>query len=82
MWECFDVYYNIFSSAMFTALSNSGVSALILLLRTFGLITALLLKLPRTLGMADVWLAVSDEELLALVMVLFLLRRQLTGFRE
>lgn len=37
---------NIFTSAAFTALSNGRVSAILSFLRTFGLITALLLTRP------------------------------------
>lgn len=73
---------NIFSSAMFTALSNGRVSALISFLRTFGWITVLLLTLPRVMGVAGVWLAVPAAELLTLVMVLFFLRGQLAEFRK
>ncbi|MDL2254304.1 polysaccharide biosynthesis C-terminal domain-containing protein, partial [Ruminococcaceae bacterium OttesenSCG-928-I18] len=43
--------FNIFSSALFTALSNGRVSAVISFLRTLGLISAGLLLLPRVLGL-------------------------------
>ena len=41
---------NIFTSAAFTALSNGKISAILSFLRTFGLITVLLLILPNLLG--------------------------------
>ena len=56
---------NIFASALFTALSNGPVSALLSFLRTFGFLTAGLLLLPRLLGVDGVWLAVPVAELLS-----------------
>ena len=53
---------NIFSSALFTALSNGKASAAISFLRTFGFITVFLLALPRFLGVTGVWLAVPLAE--------------------
>ncbi len=53
---------NIFTSAMFTALSNGTVSAVLSLLRTFGLLTAGILLLPRIWGITGVWLAVPAAE--------------------
>lgn len=58
---------NIFSSALFTALSNGPVSALLSFLRTFGFLTAALLLLPRVLAVDGVWLAVPVAEVLSLV---------------
>lgn len=43
---------NIFSSALFTALGNGKVSAVISFVRTFGLIITSLLILPALLGVA------------------------------
>ena len=53
---------NIFSSALFTALSNGKASAAISFLRTFGFITMFLLVLPRFLEVTGVWLAVPLAE--------------------
>ena len=53
---------NIFTSYMFTALSNGKVSALISFLRTFGLITLFLMLLPKFLGITGVWMAVPAAE--------------------
>ncbi len=53
---------NIFTSAMFTALSNGKVSAVLSLLRTFGFVTTGLLLLPEICGFTGVWLAVPIAE--------------------
>ena len=50
--------FNIFSSAMFTALSQGRLSALISFSRTFGFYLLFLLILPRWLGSRGVWLAI------------------------
>ncbi len=53
---------NIFASAMFTALSNGKVSAVLSFLRTFGLLAGGILLLPRIWGITGVWLAVPVAE--------------------
>lgn len=53
---------NIFTSAMFTALSNGKVSAVLSFLRTFGLTAGGILFLPRLWGITGVWLAVPLAE--------------------
>ena len=53
---------NNFASAMFTALSNGKVSAVLSFLRTFGLLAAGILLLPRIWGVTGVWLAVPAAE--------------------
>lgn len=53
---------NTFASAMFTALSNGKISAVLSFLRTFGLTAAGILLLPRVWGIAGVWLAVPAAE--------------------
>lgn len=53
---------NIFASAMFTALSNARLSAVLSFLRTFGLLAGGILLLPRYLGLMGVWLAVPAAE--------------------
>jgi len=53
---------NIFTSAMFTAFSNGVISAVLSLLRSFGLVTAGLLVLPKLCGLVGVWLAVPIAE--------------------
>ena len=66
---------NIFSSALFTALSNGKASAAIAFLRTFGFITVFLLLLPKFLKVTGVWLAVPLAELLTLILTIYLLCR-------
>ena len=53
---------NLFTSAMFTALSNGKVSAVLSFLRTFVLLTGGILLLPHIWGIAGVWLAVPIAE--------------------
>ena len=53
---------NNFTSAMFTALSNGKVSAVLSFLRTFGLLAGGILLLPRIWGITGVWLAVPAAE--------------------
>lgn len=68
---------NIFSSAAFTALSNGKISAAISFLRTFGLVTLLLLVLPEVIGVTGVWLAVPIAEFLTMLIATgFLLKNK------
>ena len=64
---------NNFTSAMFTALSNGKVSAVLSFLRTFGLLAAGILLLPRILGITGVWLAVPAAEGIMFVLSLICL---------
>ena len=54
--------FNVFISAVFTALGNGKVSAWLSFLRTFGLLVGCLLILPHFLGVLGVWLAVPLAE--------------------
>ena len=66
---------NTFTSAMFTALSNGRVSAILSCLRTFGLLAGGILLLPRVWGVTGVWLAVPFAEgVMSLVSAACLLR--------
>lgn len=65
----------IFASALFTALSNGTVSAVISFARTFVFLVGMLLTLPRLLGEPGIWLAVPAAELLGLGVSLFFLIR-------
>lgn len=65
--------WNIFSSSAFTALSNGKASAAISFLRTFGLITLLLLFLPQLVGVIGVWLAVPIAEFATMLAAIWLL---------
>lgn len=64
---------NIFASAALTALSNGKLSAILSFLRTFGLITVLLLTLPNFLGVTGVWLAVPAAEGITMIAALVFL---------
>lgn len=69
--------YGIFASALFTALSNGKVSALLAFLRTFVLIGCFLLILPKFFGLTGVWLAVPLAEAgAALTAAFFVWRRR------
>lgn len=58
---------NVFVSAMFTALGNGKVSALLSFLRTLVFIVGALLLLPPVFGLDGVWLAVPAAEALAFI---------------
>ncbi len=66
---------NIFASAMFTARSNGKVSALISFLRTFGLITLLLMLLPKYIGITGVWMAVPAAEAVTWIAAVRVIRK-------
>lgn len=72
--------WNIFTSAAFTALSNGKLSAILSFLRTFGLITILLLTLPKVMGVVGVWLAVPAAEFITMIAALIFLKRNKTLF--
>jgi Na+-driven multidrug efflux pump len=67
---------NIFSSAMFTAVSNGKLSAVISFLRTFGFLMMGLLILPRLMQVTGVFLSVPIAEALTFGVSLFFHRRQ------
>lgn len=58
--------FNIFASAMFTALSNGKISAIISTLRTFVFITLALLTFPKLFYVIGVWIAVPFAELITI----------------
>lgn len=66
---------NIFASALFTALSNGRISAIISFVRTFVLIVASLAVLPLILGLDGIWLAIPIAEAGATVMCLRYLKK-------
>lgn len=72
---------NIFTSATFTALSNGKLSAILSFLRTFGLLTVLLLILPNFFGVTGVWLAVPIAELLTMILAVVFLHRNREKYR-
>lgn len=54
--------FNIFSSALFTALSDGKISAILSFARTFGFIVTSLMILPFLLGVDGIWLAIPLAE--------------------
>lgn len=68
--------FNIFSSALFTALSDGKTSAIISFTRTFGFILLSLLTLPAILGINGVWLAIPVAEFLTVFLAAFFLMRK------
>lgn len=65
--------FNIFTSGMFTALSNGKISAILSFLRTMGFITMGLLILPVLYQVNGIWLAVPVAEILSLCVSIFFL---------
>ena len=66
---------NIFSSALFTALSNGKVSAALSFCRTFLFVTAALFLLPHFWGMTGVWLSIPAAEALSFVMAVYFFKK-------
>lgn len=61
--------------ALFTALSNGSVSAILAFSRSFVFMVAAMLTLPALLGVTGVWLATPVAEALALLLSMFMLTR-------
>ena len=72
--------YNIFSSALFTALSDGKTSAVISFTRTFVFILLSLLTLPAIWGVTGVWLAIPVAEFVTLFLSIFFQRRKRTVY--
>lgn len=70
----------IFSSALFTALSDGRVSAIISFVRTFGLIITSLVVLPGLIGVNGVWLAIPIAELGGMLLSVYYLRKYRTRY--
>lgn len=70
--------FNIFGSAFFTALSNGAVSAAISFLRTLVFQVAVVLFLPRVLGIDGIWVAAAVSEALTLIVTVafFIVKRK------
>lgn len=66
---------NLFASAMFTALSNGKVSAIISFLRTLVFVVVCILIFPIFFGITGVWIAIPVAELLSLIVSLFFLNK-------
>lgn len=67
---------NIFASALFTALSNGRVSAIISFSRTLLFLVGCLLILPKFFGETGVWIAVPVAEGLGIIVSLFFILRK------
>lgn len=65
----------IFASALFTALSDGRISAVISFVRTFGLIITSLMVLPFLIGVDGVWLAIPIAELGGLLLSIHYMRK-------
>lgn len=72
---------NIYASALFTALSNGKVSALLSFCRTFVFVVGLLLLLPVWWEMTGVWLAIPIAEAMSFLMTLFYFRKYKDVYR-
>ncbi|MFI3284870.1 MAG: MATE family efflux transporter, partial [Erysipelotrichaceae bacterium] len=62
---------NVFMSAMFTALSNGKISAILSLTRTLVFLVGFLVLLPYFLHLNGVWLAVPLAELMACILSIY-----------
>ena len=67
VWNFLFSGFNIFASALFSALSNGKISVLISFLRTFVFIIGEILFLPILWGVDGIWLAIPVAEFLACV---------------
>lgn len=67
--------FTIFASALFTALSDGRISAVISFVRTFGLIITSLMVLPFLIGVDGVWLAIPIAELGGLLLSIHYMKK-------
>lgn len=65
--------YNVFGSALFTALGNGKISALLSFMRTLVLITAATLIFASLFGITGVWIATPAAEALSLILTLLMI---------
>lgn len=72
---------NLFTSALFTALSNGKISAIISFLRTLIFIVISVLVLPLLIGINGVWLSVPVAELLSLIVSIFYLKKYKSKYK-
>ncbi len=76
----FFIGFNIFSSGMFTALSNGVISAVLAFSRSFVFMLIMMLVLPLILGVNGIWLATPAAELMALTLSVFMFLRYRTKY--
>ena len=67
---------NIFGSALFTALNNGQISALISMVRSFVFKIVTVMSLPLVFGLNGVWLSMLASEFLSLLLTLFFIVRK------
>lgn len=72
---------NLFTSALFTALSNGKISAIISFLRSLVFIVISVLVLPLIIGINGVWLSVPIAELLSLIVSIFYLKKYKSQYK-
>lgn len=72
--------YNIFSSSLFTALSNGKISAVISFLRTLVFIVVGIFFLPMLFKVNGIWLAVPFAEMLSVLVSLYFIRREKNNY--
>ena len=63
--------FNIFSSSLFTALSDGKISAIISFARTFVFMIISLTILPKIIGLTGVWIAVPLAELITFILSIY-----------
>lgn len=66
---------NIFTSMLFTALSNGKISAIISFLRTLVFVLIGLLVLPLLFGVTGIWIALPIAEFLSVLVCMFFIKR-------
>ena len=70
-WAFLVMGFNLFASALFTALGNGKVSALISFMRTLVFEVGAVLVLPQFLGTSGIWLSMVVSEVVAFCFSLF-----------
>ncbi len=73
--------FNIFASALFTALSNGKISALLSFMRSFVFIALGVAVLPLFLGTDGIWLAVPVAELVSFFMSAWFVRHYRASYK-
>ncbi|TKG97429.1 MATE family efflux transporter [Puteibacter caeruleilacunae] len=68
--------YNLYGSAMFTALSNGKISALISFSKSFVIFSIIAYALPKMMGVNGIWLIMPLVELTITFMVFYLTRER------
>lgn len=72
--------YNIFSSSLFTALSNGKISAIISFMRTLVFIVLGIFFLPMVFKVNGIWLAVPFAEILSILVSLYFIKRERNNY--